>query len=77
MRQSDCRESFKADAKTNFFPRTCIRTSRKKQNKREPGLVKEKIGRTEMLSWCSMINAAMTTSQINSISLVNVSTNDF
>ena len=23
MRESDCRDSFKADAKSNFFPRTC------------------------------------------------------
>ena len=42
MRENDCRDSFKADVKPNFFPRT--RCSRHlKQDKREPGLFKEEV----------------------------------
>ena len=36
MRESDSRDSFKADAKSNLFPRTCCSTH-KKYDKREPG----------------------------------------
>ena len=52
MRESDCRDSFKADAKSNFFPRTCCSTH-KKYNKREPGLFEEEFRCTEMLCLCS------------------------
>ena len=52
MRESDCRDSFKADAKSNFFPRTC-RSIHKKHDKREPGLFKEEFRCTEMLCLCS------------------------
>ena len=31
LRENDCRDSFKADAKSNFFPRTCCSIN-KKQN---------------------------------------------
>ena len=52
MRESDCRDSFKADAKSNFFPRTCC-SIHKKHDKREPGLFKEELRCTEMLCLCS------------------------
>ena len=52
MRESDCRDSFKADAKSNFFPRTCY-SIHKKHDKREPGLFKEEFRCTEMLCLCS------------------------
>ena len=52
MRESDCRDSFKADAKSNFFPRTCC-SIHKKHDKREPGLFKEEFRCTEMLCLCS------------------------
>ena len=50
--KNDCRDSFKADAKSNFFPRTCCSTH-KKYDKREPGLFKEEFKCTEMLCLCS------------------------
>ena len=41
MRENDCRDSFKADAKSNIiFPRTCCSTH-KNYDKREPALFKE------------------------------------
>ena len=52
MRESDCRNSFKADAKSNFFPRTCC-SIHKKHDKWEPGLFKEEFRCTEMLCLCS------------------------
>ena len=52
MRKSDCRDSFKADAKSNFFPRTCC-SNHEKHDKREPGLFKEEIKYTETLRLCS------------------------
>ena len=52
MRESDCRDSFKADAKSNFFPRTCC-SIHKKHDKREPGLFKEEFRCTEILCLCS------------------------
>ena len=52
MRESDCSDSFKADAKSNFFPRTCC-SIHKKHDKREPGLFKEELRCTEMLCLCS------------------------
>ena len=52
MRESDCRDSFKADAKSNFFPRTCC-SIHKKHDKREPGFFKEEFRCTEMLCLCS------------------------
>ena len=52
MTKNDCTESFKADAKSNFFPRTCFSTH-KKHDKREPGLFKEEFRCTEMLCLCS------------------------
>ena len=42
MRENDCIDSFKADAKSNFFPRTCCSTH-KKHDKRESGLFKEDV----------------------------------
>ena len=48
MRKNDCRDSFKANAKSNFFPRTCCSTH-KKYDKREPGFFKEEFRCTEML----------------------------
>ena len=52
MRENDCRDSFKADAKSNFFPRTCCSTH-KKHDKREPELFKVEFRCTEMLCLCS------------------------
>ena len=52
MRENDCRGSFKADAKSNFFPRTCCSTH-KKYDEREPGLFKEEFRCTGMLCLCS------------------------
>ena len=53
MRKNDCRDSFRADSKTNFFPRAWC-SVHKKHNKREPGLVKEEFRWcTETLCSCS------------------------
>ena len=52
MRENDCRDSFNADEKSNFFHRTCCSIN-KKYDKREPGILKEKFRCTEMLSLCS------------------------
>ena len=52
IRENDCRDSFKADAKSNFFHRTCCSTH-KKHDKREPGLFEEEFRYTEMLCLCS------------------------
>ena len=52
MRENDCRDSFKADAKSNFFPRTCCSTH-KKYDKRESGFFKEEFRCTEMVCLCS------------------------
>ena len=52
FRSSDCADDFKANATTNFFPRTCC-TKHKKHDKREPGLFKEEFRCTEMLCLCS------------------------
>ena len=51
-RSKDCRDDFRADAKNNFFPRTCC-SKHKKHDKREPGLFKEEFRCTEMLCLCS------------------------
>ena len=40
VRENDCRDSFRADSKTKFFPRTCFRV-RNKHDKRKHGLFKE------------------------------------
>ena len=40
MRENDCRDSFKADAKSNFFPQTCC-SNHKNADKRETGFFKE------------------------------------
>ena len=53
-RSQDCRVDFRADAKNNFFPRTCC-SKHKKHDKREPGLRKEDFRCTEMLCLCSKI----------------------
>ena len=52
MRENDCRDSFKADAKIIFFPRTCCSTH-KKYDKREPTLFKDEFRCTEKLCLCS------------------------
>ena len=52
LREKDCIDSFRADSKTNFFPRTCC-SVHKKHDKREPGLFKEEFRCTEMLCLCS------------------------
>ena len=40
MRENDCRDPFKADAKSYFFPRTCC-SIHGNYNEREPGLFSE------------------------------------
>ena len=52
LRKNDCRDSFMADAKSNFFPRTCCSTL-KKHDKREPALFKEEFRCIEKLCLCS------------------------
>ena len=52
MRENDCRDSLKADAKSNFFHRECCSTH-KKHDKREPGLFREEFSCTEMLCFAS------------------------
>ena len=52
FRTKDCKADFTANARTNFFPRTCC-TKHKKHDKREPGLFKEEFRCTEMLCICS------------------------
>ena len=42
MRETDCRDSFKADAKSNSIPRTCYSTH-KKYDKREPDFLKKNL----------------------------------
>ena len=51
MRENDCRDTFKADANSKFFPRTCC-SNHKKHHKWEPGLFKEAFKTTEMLFLC-------------------------
>ena len=51
-RTEDCKNHFRANATTTFFPRTCC-TKHIKHDKREPGLFKEEFRCTEMLSLCS------------------------
>ena len=52
IRSKYCTDDFTANATDNFSPRTCCNTHRK-QNKREPGLLKEKFRCAEMLCLCS------------------------
>ena len=52
MRENYCRDSFKEDANSNFFPQTC-NSIHKKHDKREPGLFKEEIRCREKLCLCS------------------------
>ena len=54
LRSNDCVDSFTADAVANFFPGACC-VKHKQHDKREPGLLKEEIGCTEMLCLCSRI----------------------
>ena len=50
--RNDCRDDIIANAKKNFFPRTCCAVH-KKHDKREPGLIKEEFRCTEVLCLCS------------------------
>ena len=54
MRTEVCKDDFRANATTNFFPRTCC-TKHMKHDKPEPGLFKEEFRCTEMLCLCSKI----------------------
>ena len=65
MRESDCRDSFKADAKSNLFPRTCCSTHLK-HDKREPGLLKKNLDVQKCYVCVARHIAAMTTSPISS-----------
>ena len=51
-RSKDCRDDFRVDAKTTFFPCTCC-FKHKKHDKREPGLFNEEFRCIEMLCMCS------------------------
>ena len=55
LRTEDCKDDFRANATTNFFPRTCC-TKLIKHDKREPCLFKEEFCCTEMLCLCSKTN---------------------
>ena len=48
LRTEDCKDDFTANARTNFFPRTCC-TQHMKHDKREPGLFKEEFRCREIL----------------------------
>ena len=52
MRTEDCKDDFRANSTTNFFPRKCC-TEHKKHDEREPGLFKEEFRCTELLCFCS------------------------
>ena len=52
IHRNDCRDNFIANAKKNFFPRTCCAVH-KKHDKRESGLFKEKLRCTDLLCLCS------------------------
>ena len=54
VRSRDCTDSFTANARGNFFPRTCC-TAHKKHDKREPGLFEEEFRCSEMFYLCSKI----------------------
>ena len=51
MRSKDCRDSFKADGKINFFPRSCC-SEHKKHEKREQVLFKEEFRCSEIVCLC-------------------------
>ena len=70
-RENDCRDSFKADAKSNFFPQTCCKINRK-QDKREPGFLKRNLEAPKNYVFVAKLIAAMTTHQANS----NLAAND-
>ena len=48
IHRNDCKDTFFADAKKNFFPHICFAVH-KNHDKREPGLFKEVFRCTEML----------------------------
>ena len=58
FRSSDCADDFKANATTNFFPRTRC-TKHKKHDKREPGFFKEEFRCTECCVCAARRNAVM------------------
>ena len=64
MRENDCRDSFKAEAKSNFFPRTCC-SAHKKHDKRELFL-KKNLDVQKCYVCVARHFAAMTTSPISS-----------
>ena len=71
MRVNDCRDTFKADAKSNFFPRTCCSILRK-YDKWEPGLSKKSLGAQKCCVFVAKLIAAMITSRTSSNSAVKV-----
>ena len=60
-RENDCRDSFKADAKSKFFPQTLLHTH-KKHNKRESALFKEEFRCTEIFVCVAKLVAAIISS---------------
>ena len=66
MRENYCRDSFKADANSNFLPRTCCSTH-KKHDKRRRDFSKKNSGAQKCYVHVAKLIAAMTTKQINSI----------
>ena len=65
MRENDCRNSFKADSKSNFFPQTGFSIHKKHNLKRNLDAQKCYVYEANLI-------AAMTISQINSSSVVKV-----
>ena len=65
MGENDCRDSFKADAKSKFLPRTCC-SIHKKRN----------LCAQKCYVYVAKLNAAKTTSQTSSNSVVKVCTKE-
>ena len=68
MKENDCRYFFKADAKSNFFPRMC-RVSIKSITNGSRDFSKKKLDVQKFFVCMARHIAATTTSQINLISI--------
>ena len=65
-RENDCRDSFKADAKSNFFPRTCCNTHKKIMINGSRDFLKKNLDVQKCYVCVARHIAAMTTSPISS-----------
>ena len=61
MRENDCRDSFKADAKSNFFPRTCCSTHKKYDKRSYLFMLDEAINLTSTIRGFRTINHMVAT----------------